>query len=151
MTCQDIFLTLCEKNVTRCETYGIIELTKTLGGEEHIMELKERIKMKRKENRMTLDAVAEASGVTKSTIYKYENGIVTNIPSNRLEALAKALHTTPGYLMGWEEDSRTTDKYIDATEKMKAALSSTEYFDREFSDDEIKMIVKYAKFLQSGE
>lgn len=115
------------------------------------MELKDRIKMKRKENRMTLDEVAEASGVTKSTIYKYENGIVTNIPSNRLEAVARALHTTPGYLMGWEEDSRTTDKYIDAIEKMKAALSSTDYFDREFSDDEIKMIVKYAKFLQSGE
>lgn len=115
------------------------------------MELKDRIREQRILNKLTTLEVAEKIGVRKQTISKYEQGIVTNIPSNRLEALAKALNTTPGYLMGWEEDSRTTDKYIDAIEKMKATLSSTDYFDREFSDDEIKMIVKYAKFLQSGE
>lgn len=43
-------------------------------------------------------------GVSKQTMYKYENDIVTNIPSDKIEALAEALFTTPSYLMGWTDD-----------------------------------------------
>ena len=43
-------------------------------------------------------------GVSKQTMYKYENDIVSNIPSDKIEALAEALFTTPSYLMGWTDD-----------------------------------------------
>lgn len=64
-----------------------------------------RMKMARLKNRMTLEEVAQLTGVTRQTIQKYENEIITNIPSDKIEAIAKALHVTPAYLMGWEDEA----------------------------------------------
>ena len=36
--------------------------------------------------------------------YKYEKDIITNIPSDVIERLSRALNTTPAFLMGWEDD-----------------------------------------------
>ena len=64
-----------------------------------------RIKAAREQKDMTLDDVAKRCGTTRQTIYKYENGIVTNIPYDKIELLAGALGVTPSYLFGWEENS----------------------------------------------
>lgn len=65
----------------------------------------ERIRARRKELGLTLEAVAAATDTSKQTIQRYENGVIENIPDARLEALAKALATTPAQLMGWAEES----------------------------------------------
>ena len=70
--------------------------------------LKDRIRKSRKTARLTQTELADAIGSTKQNIYKYEMGIVTNIPLDKIEALAKALDVEPAYLMGWEDDSSTT-------------------------------------------
>lgn len=67
------------------------------------MTLGSRIKALRQDLEMTLEDVALKVGVTRATIQKYENGIIGNIPSDKIELLAKALNTTPAYLMGWEQ------------------------------------------------
>lgn len=41
--------------------------------------------------------------VSKQLLYKYENGIVTNIPSDKIELIAKLFHVSPAYIMGWED------------------------------------------------
>lgn len=64
----------------------------------------ERIRSRRESLGMTQTELAEAVSTTKQNIYKYETGIISNIPSDKIEAMAAALHTTPAYLMGWEED-----------------------------------------------
>ncbi len=63
----------------------------------------ERIKTRRRELGMTQGTLADIVNTTKQTIYKYENEIITNIPSERVSALAQALHTTPEELMGWNK------------------------------------------------
>lgn len=68
------------------------------------MNLADRIKYKRKELNKTLEEVGKQVGVTRATIQRYENGNIQNIPSDKIELLAKALNTTPGYLMGWQDD-----------------------------------------------
>ena len=68
------------------------------------MTMGKRIKMLREQNDMTLDDVAKRCNTTRQTIYKYENEIVTNIPYDKIELLAKALGVTPSYLFGWEEN-----------------------------------------------
>ena len=68
------------------------------------MPISDMIKSRRAELDLTLEDVAKVVGVTRATIQKYENGIISNIPSDKIEALAKALKTTPSYLMGWEND-----------------------------------------------
>lgn len=51
--------------------------------------------------------MAARIGVSKQTLYKYENDIITNIPSDKVEAIAAALHSTPAFIMGWNESSDT--------------------------------------------
>lgn len=41
--------------------------------------------------------------VTKQTLYKYEQGIITNIPSDKIEEIANALGVSPSYIMGWKD------------------------------------------------
>ena len=67
------------------------------------MTIGEKIKMAREAKGLTQEQLGALCGTTKQTIFKYENGIITNIPSDKIELLAKALHTTPGKLMGWED------------------------------------------------
>ena len=63
----------------------------------------ERIRARRRELGLTLEEVALAAETSKQTVQRYENGVIENIPDVRLEAIARALGTTPAYLMGWEE------------------------------------------------
>lgn len=63
-----------------------------------------RIKTLRLALKYTLEELGVAVGVSKATIQRYETGIISNIPSDKIELLAKALQTSPAYLMGWEED-----------------------------------------------
>lgn len=67
------------------------------------MTVGERIKERREALSMTQTTLADTVGTTKQNIYKYENGIITNIPSDKVEAIAVALNTTPAYLMGWDD------------------------------------------------
>jgi len=70
-----------------------------------------RIKERRTESGLTLEALARLSGVTRQTIQRYESGVIKNIPSDRVECIAKALETTPEYLMGWKTSETEMIKY----------------------------------------
>ena len=63
----------------------------------------ERIKQRREQLGISQTELAECIGTSKQNLYKYENDIITNIPSDRVEALAKRLNTSPAYIMGWNE------------------------------------------------
>ncbi len=69
--------------------------------------LANRLKELRKEKGLTLDALAERLGTSKQTIHRYENGIISNIPHDKVRALARALEVAPSELMGWESDELT--------------------------------------------
>lgn len=76
------------------------------------MTIGERIKEKRLEKKMSLDDLAKIAHVARQTIYKYENNIVTNIPTDKIEAIATALTVTPAYLMGWETPISIEETYV---------------------------------------
>lgn len=75
-----------------------------------LLSIGKRIKEIRISKNITQDELALKIGTTKQTIYKYENEIVTNIPSQKVELISNALNTTPDYLMGWSDKS-TDDLY----------------------------------------
>lgn len=60
------------------------------------------LKKQRKALGLTLEELAERIGTSKQTIHRYENGTISNIPPEKVEALARALETTPATLMGWQ-------------------------------------------------
>lgn len=63
------------------------------------------LKARRKALGLTLEELAERIGTSKQTIHRYENGQISNIPPEKVEALATALETTPAALMGWEGEA----------------------------------------------
>lgn len=73
----------------------------------------QRIKSKREELHISLTDFAKKINVSKQTLYKYENDIVTNIPSSKLEKIAAALGVEPAFLMGWDIHS-AIDAYINS-------------------------------------
>ncbi len=64
--------------------------------------LPNKLKELRRERRMTLEELAERIGTSRQTIHRYENGVISNIPPEKVVSLAEALGTTPAVLMGWE-------------------------------------------------
>ena len=66
--------------------------------------MSQRIKELRKEKGLTLEQVADIVGVGKSTVRKWETGMIANMKRDKIANLAKALGTTPAYLMGWVEN-----------------------------------------------
>ncbi|WP_051629991.1 helix-turn-helix domain-containing protein [Lacrimispora aerotolerans] len=71
----------------------------------------QRIKARRKQLKMSADEVAAKLGVSRSTIFRYENGQIEKVPANVLERLAEILKTTPTYLMGWDDDSNASSSH----------------------------------------
>lgn len=65
--------------------------------------LANNLKILRKQKKLTLDDLADALGTSRQTIHRYENGIITNIPPEKVEKLAETLGTTPSALMGWSD------------------------------------------------
>lgn len=63
--------------------------------------LAKNLKRMRKEKGITLAALASAIGTSRQTVHRYENGIITNIPPEKVEAIARVLETSPTELMGW--------------------------------------------------
>ena len=64
-----------------------------------------KIQQLRKEKGMTLEQVATIVGVGKSTVRKWETGMIANMKRDKIALLAEALGTTPTYLMGWKEET----------------------------------------------
>ena len=73
----------------------------------------EKIKMIRERPGLSQTALADKINVSKQTMYKYENNIVTNIPTDKIEAIALVCHCTPEYLMGWEDEEPTAPIHPD--------------------------------------
>ena len=65
----------------------------------------EKIYDLRTQKGLTLEELGNMVGVGKSTVRKWENGMIANMKRDKILAVAKALDTTPAYLMGWEDDA----------------------------------------------
>ena len=67
------------------------------------MELGEKIKFHREKLHMTLEELGNKVGVGKSTVRKWENGMIVNMRRDKISKIASALNVSPGYLMGWTD------------------------------------------------
>ena len=68
------------------------------------MEKGQKIKKMREEKGMTLEELGNKVGVGKSTVRKWENGIIANMRRDKISKLADALDCSPSYLMGWDKN-----------------------------------------------
>ena len=63
------------------------------------------LKEKRLEKNMTLEQVGNLVGVGKSTVRKWENGMIENMGRDKIVALSKALDISPLDILGLEKES----------------------------------------------
>lgn len=70
------------------------------------MTIGEKIKSLREQKGMTLEELGNKVGVGKSTVRKWENGMIANMRRDKIAKLADALETSPAELMGWKNPSR---------------------------------------------
>ena len=101
-------------------------------------DMSRKIKELRLARDMTLEQVATIVGVGKSTVRKWETGMIANMRRDKIALLAQALGTTPAYLMGWKENNAPTPKEPKLSEGEEALL---ELF-RQIPEDAQKMYLE---------
>ena len=106
------------------------------------MNIGDRIKSLRDERKMTQTELAELIGTTKQNIYKYENGIITNIPSDKIELIAKSFNVSPAYVMGWDDETIKTHEFL-------KTLQDPEHTSQQVKDQDKKIdrIIKAQKMI----
>ena len=123
------------------------------------MSVGKRIKERRNELQMSVDELAAKLKKNRATIYRYEKGDIENMPIDILEPLAKALDTTPQYLMGWDKklsgmrmtegDDESMYFAHDERNVKQVAIWHGTFGMKAFSDEEFEKLMEYAKFLIS--
>ena len=100
-----------------------------------------RIKECRKREGLSAEELAKKLGKNKATVYRYENADIKDLPITILEPLAKALNTTPAYLLGWDKEesnslSTREEREIESDlEDMMNSVSSAAYDDNTDMED----------------
>lgn len=72
------------------------------------MKVGQRIKARREELGISAEELGQKIGKAKTTIYRYELGLIEKLPTSVLESIASALRTSPAYLMGWTDNIAPT-------------------------------------------
>ena len=73
----------------------------------------ERIRELRLQHGITQEELASYLNTTKQTIYKYETGIITNIPLDKIEKLANKFNVSASFLAGWDESTDSANAVDD--------------------------------------
>lgn len=55
-------------------------------------------------NNISYGELSKLTGIPKSALQRYATGETEKIPISRIELMAKALHTTAAFIMGWENN-----------------------------------------------
>ena len=77
------------------------------------MDKGQRIKHLRELKHISKTDLAEMIGTSKQNLYKYENGIITNIPSDKIELMAQIFNVSPCYIMGWDQSTDERRAVVD--------------------------------------
>lgn len=93
------------------------------------MEKGDRIKEIRESLGMKQVEFADKIGVSKQNLYKYEKGIIKNIPDDKIETIAKLGNVSPAYIMGWvsSDPEGLVDYYNDSLKQITQLLSDSGY------------------------
>lgn len=71
----------------------------------------DRIQTLMQQRRLTYQELADATGLHQPVIHRYCTGGTKSVPADRVRLIAKALGTTPEYIMGVDdEDAMSQDE-----------------------------------------
>lgn len=70
------------------------------------MTIADRIRNRRLDLGLSVDDLAKRLQKNRATVYRYESNYIKSYSPDVMEALAKALETTPAYFYGYDEDQQ---------------------------------------------
>jgi phage transcriptional regulator len=118
---------------------------------EKIMNVGERIKLRRKELKISADTLAERVGVSRSTIFRYEKGDIEKVGPEVLKKISETLNISPADLMGWEEEAEaTTETGYSETDLRKLAESAKTFDGKPLSESDIQAIQNIIEIYLQG-
>lgn len=68
------------------------------------MDIKDKLKNRRKEIGLTMFEVAKKVGVSEATVSRWESGDIANMRRDKIVMLANALQVSPSFIVGWEDE-----------------------------------------------
>lgn len=101
----------------------------------------ERIKQARIALGYSAEQVAAYLGVSPATIYRYENGDISKLPSKHIKPLAEFLCVSPSYLMDWAEENAESSPVLKEDPQIHAVSTMMEGMSKE-QKDQILAIVR---------
>lgn len=114
----------------------------------------DRIKEARQRLGYSAEQVAAFLGVSPATVYRYENGDISKLPSKFIKPLADYLCVTPSYLMGWSDDLPEQDDRLQTVEAriLARGIDSMPKDQREHALNIMKTIfIQYKDKFEEGE
>ncbi len=107
------------------------------------MTVGQRLKQLREKAGLSQVDLAAKLNVSKQNLYKYENDIITNIPSDKIEEAASILNVSPSYIMGWTKfDDRCSGKEADDNDERLSKLAANIL---KFHGDQKRLIDNYGQ------
>lgn len=100
-----------------------------------VMTLGDRIRQLRKQNKLSQESLANLIGVNVQNVYRYEKGIITDLPISRIEKLAQALNTTTEYLMYGKEFNNLLDHFNIISGYIDKYPYHLRYFPKEYKQE----------------
>jgi transcriptional regulator with XRE-family HTH domain len=70
----------------------------------------ERVHLIRRRRKMTQQALGDAVGVTKATIFRVEKGDFADVKGQTIARMAQTLNVTADYLLGLKDEPEPLDK-----------------------------------------
>lgn len=113
------------------------------------MQIKDLIRARREELGLTYEALGKLVGVGKSTVRKWETGMIENMRRDNIIALSKALNISPSVLMGWEDykyESKSNYIQNELTKKDEKEQLLLDNFNK-LNDLGKKKVINYTKDL----
>ena len=114
------------------------------------MDIGEKIKSRRLELRLTLEQGGDAVGVGKSTVRKWEQGMIRNMRRDKIEKLARILEMDPvdfivetPTVYTFREDTITFPQEL--SEKEAQILEAFRQADERSQDDALQMLLAHKR------
>lgn len=113
------------------------------------MNVGEKIKLRRKELKISADDLADYVGVSRSTIFRYEKGDIEKVGPEVLKKIADKLRISPAELMGWSDETSVEPEYT--TSDLRTMAENAKTFDgKPLNEDDIEAIQNIIEIYLKG-
>lgn len=114
------------------------------------MNVGEKIKLRRKELKISADDLADYVGVSRSTIFRYEKGDIEKVGPEVLKKIADKLRISPAELMGWNDKTSVEPKIYTDLDLRKMAENAKTFDGKPLNEEDINAIQNIIEIYLKG-